>query len=56
MSNLVIEDYLAGSFRVINSKFNTEQISIRQNQTNWTWNHVEFNPDLVMANATYIWS
>ena len=56
MSNLVIEDYLAGSFRVINSAFNTEQIAIRQNQNNWTWNHVEFNPDVVMANATYIWS
>ncbi|MDD2871769.1 MAG: alpha-2-macroglobulin family protein, partial [Candidatus Gracilibacteria bacterium] len=55
-TNLVIEDYLAGSFRVINSKFNTEQIAIRQNQTDWTWNHTEFNSDVVMANATYIWS
>ncbi|MDP2090984.1 MAG: alpha-2-macroglobulin family protein [Candidatus Gracilibacteria bacterium] len=55
-TNLVIEDYLAGSFRVINSKFNTEQISIRQNQTDWTWNHTEFKPNVVMANATYVWS
>jgi len=54
-TNLVVEDFLAWSFRIINSKFNTEQISVRQNQTNWTWNHTEFNPDVVMANATYIW-
>ncbi len=53
--NLIIEDYLAWSFRIINSKFNTEQIGIRQNQTDWSWNHTEFRPDVVMANATYIW-
>ncbi len=55
-TNLVIEDYLAGCFIVINSKFNTEQISIRQNQTDWTWNHTEFKPNVVMANASYVWS
>ncbi len=55
-TNLIIEDYLAWSFRIINSKFNTEQLSIKQNQNNWNWDHVEFRPDVVMANASYVWS
>jgi uncharacterized protein YfaS (alpha-2-macroglobulin family) len=54
--NLTIEDYLPWTFRVINSKFKTEQISVNQGTTrSWRWNHVEYNPDVVMANASYIW-
>lgn len=55
--NLNIEDYLPGSFRIINTNFKTEEISIKEwdNKT-WKWNHIEYNPDVVMANAEYIWS
>ncbi|MDD3794035.1 MAG: alpha-2-macroglobulin family protein [Candidatus Gracilibacteria bacterium] len=53
--NLTIEDYLPGSFRVINSKFKTESASVTGSTRNWSWDYVENKPDVVMANASYIW-
>ena len=55
--NLTIEDYLPSSFRVINSKFKTEQIATKEwSRWSWNWNHKEYRPDVVMANAKYVWS
>ena len=57
VKNLVIEDYLPSTFRVINSKFKTESIGVTQATTkkSWNWNHIEFRPEVVMANASYVW-
>ncbi|MDD3144972.1 MAG: MG2 domain-containing protein [Candidatus Gracilibacteria bacterium] len=53
--NLTIEDYLPGSFRVINSKFKTESSSVTGASNNWNWDYSEFRSDVVMANASYVW-
>ena len=53
--NFVIEDYLPGTFRILNSKFKTESALLKQNTRNWSWNHIEYRPNVVMANASYIW-
>jgi len=53
--NLTVEDYIPWSFRVINSKFKTESASITGATKNWTWDYIENRPDVVMANASYIW-
>jgi len=56
--NLVIEDYLASSFRVLNSKFKTESAIITKN-TSWNdrnWDHTEFNKWVVFANTSYVYS
>jgi len=53
--NLTIEDYLPWSFRILNSKFKTESSSIKNWEKNWSWNYKEFNPDVVMANASNVW-
>lgn len=53
--NLTIEDYLPWSFRVINSKFKTESSSVTGSTRNWNWDYVENKPDVVMANASYVW-
>ena len=55
--NMTIEDYLPASFKVINSKFKTEDISIKQNTSSsnsWKWKHTEFRSNVVMANVSYI--
>ena len=53
--DFVIEDYLAWTFRIINSKFKTEWAMLKQNQNNWSWDHIEYRPDVVMAHNKYIW-
>jgi uncharacterized protein YfaS (alpha-2-macroglobulin family) len=53
--NLVIEDYLAWSFRVINNKFKTESVAVTNSSRSWRWNHLEYNPDVVMINYPHIW-
>ena len=54
-NNLTVEDYLPASFKVINSKFKTEQISVKQNTTkSWRWDHIEFRPSVVMLNSSNI--
>lgn len=53
--NLTIEDYLPWTFRVINSKFKTESSAVTWSIKNWTWNHKEYKPDVVMANTSHIW-
>lgn len=54
-TNLVVEDYLPAWFRVINPKFKTESVNITQNKNSWNWDHIEYKPDVVMANSSYIW-
>lgn len=54
--NLTIEDYLPWAFRVINTKFQTEQISSKENNNYWTFDHKELHPDVVMLNASNVWS
>jgi len=53
--NVTIEDYLPWSFRVINSKFRTESSSITWASNNWNWDYKEFNSDVVMTSASYLW-
>lgn len=55
--NFVIEDYLPGAFRIINSKFKTESALVTQNSksNNWYWNYIEYNPNVVMAHDKYVW-
>ncbi|MDD2907509.1 MAG: alpha-2-macroglobulin family protein [Candidatus Gracilibacteria bacterium] len=53
--NLTIEDYLPGSFRVINSKFKTESSSVTSVSNNWSWDYSEIKSDVIMANASYVW-
>ncbi len=51
-NNINIEDYLPGSFRVINSKFRTESSSIRDSSNSWRWSHVEARPNVMMASVS----
>ena len=55
--NFVVEDYLAWTFRVINSNFNTESSLVRQDTKNksWSWKHLEYRTDVVMAKNRYVW-
>jgi uncharacterized protein YfaS (alpha-2-macroglobulin family) len=53
--NLIIEDYLPWSFRVINNKFKTESAVVTWASKSWRWDHIENRPDVVMANASYIY-
>lgn len=52
---LTIEDFLPWAFRVINSNFKTESSAIKGASQNWNWDYKEFNPWVVMANASYVW-
>ena len=56
-SNMTLEDYLPGTFRVLNSQFRTNSIATNQNTTEnyWYFNHVEVQPNVVMAYAENIW-
>ena len=56
-NDFVLEDYLPWSFRIINSKFKTESALITQNtrNKNWSWDHIEYRPNVVMAHNKYIW-
>jgi uncharacterized protein YfaS (alpha-2-macroglobulin family) len=54
--NLTLEDYLPGTFRVINSGFRTESASITWASTDWRWTYLEYRPDVVMGNSAYAWS
>jgi uncharacterized protein YfaS (alpha-2-macroglobulin family) len=40
---------------VINSRFKTESSAL-DNDMAYTFNYVEYRPDVVMANASYVWS
>jgi hypothetical protein len=51
-----LEDYLAGSFVVFNTKFNTTSTSFKQNNRNWYFDHSELKIDEVFANASYTWN
>jgi uncharacterized protein YfaS (alpha-2-macroglobulin family) len=53
--NLTIEDYLPGSFRVINSNFRTESSSVDNVDMARRWDYIEYKPDVVMANTSYVW-
>ncbi|PID86289.1 hypothetical protein CSB08_01355 [Candidatus Gracilibacteria bacterium] len=54
--NLVIEDFLPSTFRVINDRFKTESSIIKQNTTSgYRWTHKELLPDRIFATASYIW-
>ncbi len=53
--NLVIEDYLPSTFKVINSAFNTEKIAVKQWANSWEWNHIEYLKDRVFATASQVW-
>jgi uncharacterized protein YfaS (alpha-2-macroglobulin family) len=39
---------------VINNKFKTES-SATDVGNNWNWSYVEYKPDVVMANSSYVW-
>ena len=56
-NDFVLEDYLPWSFRVINSKFKTESVIVTQNtkNKNWSWDHIEYRPNVVMAHNEYVW-
>jgi uncharacterized protein YfaS (alpha-2-macroglobulin family) len=42
---------------VINSRFKTESSAIREaGDMAYNFNYVEYRPDRVMANASYVWS
>jgi uncharacterized protein YfaS (alpha-2-macroglobulin family) len=53
--NFVVEDYMPWTFRILNSKFKTESALLKQNQNNWSWEHIEYRPEVVMAHNRYIW-
>lgn len=50
--NLVIEDYQASSFKVINSKFNTNATS-NVNQNNRYFDYTEIRPEVLFLNSSY---
>ena len=53
--NITLEDYLPSAFTVLNTKFNTVSSSFKKNNNNWYFDHIENKPDVVFANASYIW-
>lgn len=54
--NVVLEDYIPAWFRVLNNKFQTNTISTQSNQEQtWTWDHIEYRPDVVFASSSYAW-
>jgi uncharacterized protein YfaS (alpha-2-macroglobulin family) len=52
--NLVIEDYLAWTFQVLNPNFKTNSSIIKQNTS--YWDYKEFHPNVAMFNFGYIWN
>lgn len=53
--NLILEDYLPATFRVLRSNFRTDSIATNQATTGWDFNHIEVQPGLVMAHSEYLW-
>jgi len=53
--NLVIEDYLPASFRILNSQFKTNTIATSQATKSWRWNYTENQPWVMMTHAKNIW-
>lgn len=54
--NFTFEDYLPATFRVLHSNFKTNTIATSQNTTqNWFYNHIEVQPNVIMAYAQSVW-
>ena len=54
--NLALEDYIPSTFKIINTKFKTEEtISWESNINNWDWNHIEYLKDRIFANTNNVW-
>ena len=53
--NITLEDYLSSSFVVFNNKFKTTSNTLKQNNRNWYFDHTELRPEVVFANASYVW-
>lgn len=49
--NIVLEDYIPSSFRVLNSKFKTNSI-VKKDNENYYWNHIEILDDRLFANIS----
>lgn len=56
--DLVLEEYLASGFEIIQSKFNTESIAVEQGNRNnlWMWWYTQNMSDRAMAHAKYVYN